>query len=126
MLNKHCRYCPNCDILLAHQDELEHMLALTFEERAPEVIGNNYLVMGTFDKSTWRKREKEPLTMGTLLDHLHPFKEYLKIEYTPAHWGPADEEYPHISKLEAEKRREQGLSPPSKSTRRRRKRKKKS
>ena len=90
MLNKHCRYCPNCDLLICHQDELEHMLVQAFEPRAPEIIGNDYLVLGTFDKATWRQREKEPIQMGDLPAYLHDFKEYLQVEYTPAHWAPAE------------------------------------
>ncbi len=90
MLNKQCRYCTNCDLLICHQDELEHMLVQTFQPRAPELIGNEYLVLGTFDKATWRQREKEPITMGNLPENLHDFNEYLQVEYTPAHWTPAE------------------------------------
>ena len=27
MLGYTCRYCPDCDLLVAHQDEIEHLLA---------------------------------------------------------------------------------------------------
>jgi hypothetical protein len=94
VLNKRCRYCPDCDILIAHQDELEHMLVLTFEKNNPDVVGEDYLVLGTFDKSTWRRRKKEPLQMSNLPEYLHDFKEYLQVKYTPAHWGPAHEQDP--------------------------------
>ena len=90
MLNKHCRYCPDCDLLICHQDELEQMLVQAFEHRAPEIIGNDYLVLGTFDQATWRQREKEPIQMGDLPEYLHDFKAYLTLEYTPAHWAPAE------------------------------------
>ncbi len=97
MLNKHCRYCPKCEILICHQDELEQLLVQAYQNIAPEIIGNNYLVLGTFDKSTWKKRNKDPNNMGSFLDNLHGFKEYLKFEYIPAHWGPSD---PKESKME--------------------------
>jgi hypothetical protein len=89
-INKHCRYCPKCDILIVHQDELEHTLTLTYEKRQPEIIGNEYLVLGTLEPSSWRKRDNEPLGMDNVLDHVHDFKERLEVEYIPAHWGPAD------------------------------------
>lgn len=89
-INKHCRYCPKCDLLIVHQDELEHMLALTYEKRQPEIIGNEYLVLGTLEPSSWRKRDKEPLLMENMLDHVHSFKEWLDVKYTPASWGPVD------------------------------------
>jgi hypothetical protein len=90
-INKHCRYCPKCDILIVHQDELEQMLTLTYEKQKPEIIGNEYLVLGTLEPSSWRKRDKEPLVINNVLDHVHDFKERLDVKYTPAHWGPADE-----------------------------------
>jgi hypothetical protein len=43
-LNKTCRYCPRCDLLIAHQDQLEAWLAAYFTERRPEIVGNDYLV----------------------------------------------------------------------------------
>jgi hypothetical protein len=88
LLNKRCRYCPDCDILIAHQDELEHMLVMSFQENNPDVVGREYLVLGTFDKSTWRRRKNEPILMGNLPEYLHAFKGYLQVEYSPAQWAP--------------------------------------
>ena len=90
-LNKHCRYCPDCDLLIAHQDEFEQLLMLTFQQRAPEVIGNDYLVLGTVDKATWRKQQKEPIPLKQLPEYLHDFKEYLNIQYSPGGWSPPDQ-----------------------------------
>ncbi len=39
-LNYTCKYCPTCDLLIAHQDEIEQLLAAMFEKHAPEAIGN--------------------------------------------------------------------------------------
>jgi hypothetical protein len=91
LLNKHCRYCPNCDLIIAHQDELEHWLTVTSEKHAPEIIGNEYLILGTVDKATWRKQKKEPIPMGKLLEYLHDFKEYLTISSRPGGWYPKDD-----------------------------------
>jgi hypothetical protein len=66
------------------------MLALTYEKRQPEIIGNEYLVLGTLEQSSWRKRDKEQLLIENVLDHVHDFKERLEVKYTPAHWGPVD------------------------------------
>ena len=91
VLNKHCRYCPNCDLLITHQNELEPLLAFTFHQRAPEVIGKDYLVLGTVDKATWRKQQKEPIPMSQLPEHLHEFKEVLKLNFRPTGWYPNDQ-----------------------------------
>lgn len=36
-----CRSCPDCDLLIAHQDEIERLLAATFVRRDPSMIGQN-------------------------------------------------------------------------------------
>jgi hypothetical protein len=92
MLNKVCRYCPECDFLIIHQDELENWLAIALETQAPEATGIAYRVLGTFDKSTWRQRQKNPIVVGNLAEYLHPFKGERQVMYTPAHWGPAEPE----------------------------------
>ncbi|MCJ7701459.1 MAG: hypothetical protein MUO62_07750 [Anaerolineales bacterium] len=91
LLNKRCRYCPPCDLLIAHQDELEHSLVLTFREGTPEVIGNDYLVLGTVDKATWRKQQKEPIPMARMLAYVHRFKDNLTLSHTPAGWYSEDQ-----------------------------------
>ena len=79
-LNKTCRYCPSCDLLIAHQDEIESLLAAMFSERKPEVIGNDYLVIGTLDRADWRRGVETPLTIQDMLEHLHDFKDHLFFE----------------------------------------------
>ena len=49
-LNYTCRYCHNCDVLIAHKHEIEHHLTELFRRMAPETIGNDYLIMGTMEK----------------------------------------------------------------------------
>lgn len=79
-INKRCRYCPQCDLLIVHQDELENMLFLAHNDNNPEIIGNEYLVLGTLAPSAWRKRDKEPVTMEKAQANVHDFKEYLEIK----------------------------------------------
>jgi hypothetical protein len=86
-----CRYCPDCDLLIAHQDQIEALLANRFAEHAPEVIGNDYLVIGTVERKAWREGMKQPKGIDDMLAHLHDFKEVLTVEYQPAGWYPADE-----------------------------------
>ena len=33
-----CRYCPDCDLLVAHQDEIEELLANLFAEHDPSIV----------------------------------------------------------------------------------------
>ena len=88
VLNKGCRFCPACDLLIAHQDELEALLAAVFSERKPEIIGNDYLVLGTVDRSVWRQRIRTPLVVQDALDQLQEFKQVMRFELAPR-WIPA-------------------------------------
>ena len=89
VLNKGCRYCPGCDLLIAHQDELEALLAAAFSERKPEVVGNDYLVLGTVDRSVWRQRTRTPPVFQNVLDQVHEFKRVVRFELAPR-WAPAE------------------------------------
>ena len=82
-LNKTCRYCPGCDLLIAHQDEIEHILTQLFVEIAPEVVGNDYLVVGTVERKPWRRGMTDPLSSDAMRDALHDFKAYRLYELAP-------------------------------------------
>jgi hypothetical protein len=89
-LNYTCRYCPNCNLLIAHQDEIEELLAGLFAELDPSVIGNDYLVMGTMERQAWRESMKRPMGIPEMLEHIHDFKEVRTIRVQPGGWYPAD------------------------------------
>jgi hypothetical protein len=76
--------------LIAHQDRIEALLANLFAEHAPEVIGNDYLVIGTVERTAWREGMKQPKGIDDMLAHLHDFKEVRTVEVQPAGWYPAD------------------------------------
>jgi hypothetical protein len=79
-INKTCRYCPACDLLIAHKDEVEQQLALLFTRHDPALIGNNYLVVGTQDRAVWRRGVHTPLTIQEMLHSLHDFEEVVRFE----------------------------------------------
>lgn len=78
-LHKSCRYCPPCDLLIAHQDEVEQELAAIFARRAPELVGNSYLALGTLDRDVWRRGVDKPLAVQEMLEQLHDFIEVLTL-----------------------------------------------
>ena len=99
-----CRYCPDCDLLIAHQDKLEHLLANLFAGRDPPPTGNDYLVLGTVERKIWREGLKQIKGIGEILEHLHDFKEVRTIESRPAGWYPAGEPEPQKNKDKRRKR----------------------
>lgn len=123
-----CRYCPDCDLLVAHQDELDTLLANLFAERAPSLIGNEYMVLGTVERKPWRDSLTEPMSIPEALENLHDFKEVWSFEFRPAGWY-RDEQIEVEGRVRAQPREQfkarAGGSPRAKQPAQQRKRRKK-
>ena len=92
-LGKTCRYCTRCELIIAHQDELEAELAYSLRKIAPRVIGNKYMVVGTVEKSIWQSGlTGSGIDIGEVLKHTADFKKVLDLEVEPGGWYPASEE----------------------------------
>ena len=89
VLNKTCRFCPACQLLIVHQDGLEAYLVAFFDEQAPEVVGNDYLVIGTVDRPDWKRGTQTPMGADEMIDCLHDFKDVLHFEMSPG-WIPPE------------------------------------
>jgi hypothetical protein len=63
ILGKTCRYCPACELIIAHQNELEAELAIVFSSRAPGLVGNPYLILGTVELKAWRQGLQRSLSL---------------------------------------------------------------
>jgi hypothetical protein len=71
LLNKTCRYCAHCDLLIAHQNDLEDVLARTFVALNPHIVGNDYLVIGTLDRADWKRINQNQLSIPDAIEALH-------------------------------------------------------
>ena len=87
-LGKTCRYCARCELIIAHQHELEEQLTISFDRIAPEVIGNEYLVIGTVDKKIWQQglHSSKGDQLDEMLKHVADFKKVLTLEVEPGGW----------------------------------------
>ena len=83
-LNKTCRYCPQCDLLIAHQDQLEAWLTAFFTEHRPEIVGNEYLVLGTQDRADWLRGVHTPVAPTTAFERMHDFREVVRFTPPPS------------------------------------------
>ena len=81
-INKTCRFCSHCELLVAHKDEIENILVQLFEQLNPDVIGNDYLVIGTLDRSTVKRAMSDELMLQDLREVLHDFKKVVDFEIT--------------------------------------------
>jgi hypothetical protein len=90
-LGKTCRYCPRDELIIAHQDELEEQMVEIFSSTKPDVIGNEYLVIGTVDRKVWQEgRKGKGIKMNDLLNNLSVFKEKLDLKIDPGGWRPPE------------------------------------
>ena len=91
-LGKTCRYCSRCELIIAHQDELEAELARNPAALVPEAGGKGYLVLGTLDKKVWQQGlQGQGQPLGDALEHVAEFKKILELHVEPGGWRPAEE-----------------------------------
>ncbi len=86
-LNKTCRYCPNCDLLIAHKDELDQLIGSMCFQLFPHLIGQDYLVVGTIERKTWKEGSTPS---GEIFTALHDFKRHLEFEPARYVWVKDD------------------------------------
>ena len=82
MLDKICRYCFHCELIIVHQDQLEEQLVAFFSTFDSDIIGNDYLVIGTLHQDLRKRKLYNQLLLIEMLEDLHDFKEV--VAYVPA------------------------------------------
>ena len=85
-LNKYCRFCPKCELIIVKQTDMESLLAEACEQLAPEIIGNEYFVFGTMDKKDWKDAQTGNISQQEVIKHTYSFKDIWKFEVRPAGW----------------------------------------
>jgi hypothetical protein len=88
LLNKQCKYCPVCDLIIGDKSDIEHLMAMSFSQVKPEILGNEYLVMGTLDRKDWREGNKNQLDPDEIWKRIYIFKDVLNFKVVPAQWVP--------------------------------------
>jgi hypothetical protein len=85
-LNKKCRYCVGCDLIIAKQSELETLMVICSEKRNPDVIGNDYLTIGVVDREDWRRGSKGELAQNELIERMYVFRDVWVFEPLAPRW----------------------------------------
>ena len=86
LLNKKCRYCVKCDLIIVKKSELESLMVSSFEESKPEIIGNDYLVMGVAERKDWLESKKGKMPQGETIERMLVFKDILNFKLVRAGW----------------------------------------
>jgi hypothetical protein len=86
-LGKTCRYCPRCELIITHQDDLERELC--FERLSPEVIGRKYFVLGTVALPVWKEGLSiKSTSLQETLEHVAQFKTHRTLAVSSGGWVP--------------------------------------
>ncbi len=83
ILDKICRFCDVCGLLIVHQDQLEKQLVTQFMTINPQAIGNDYQVAGTLERAEWNQGKQDPLSFEQVREYLHDFKEVVAFQRMP-------------------------------------------
>lgn len=90
ILNKQCRYCENCDLIITKKQEIESLMAAGFIQSNSKIIGNDYLVMGTVDRKDWKEGTQNALSPSEMLERIYVFQDVWDFEVIPAGWYPSE------------------------------------
>jgi hypothetical protein len=85
LLNKKCKYCPSCDLIIAKKQEIESFLAFSLNR---QLNSDDYLVMGTIDRQDWVQGNKGAIPSSEIFDRMYVFKTVWDFEVIPAGWYP--------------------------------------
>lgn len=90
LLNKQCKYCANCDLIIAKKQEIESLMAFGFNSTNPQIVGNDYLVMGTIDRKDWQANNQDSVPPSEIIKGMFIFQDEWNFEVIPAGWYPSE------------------------------------
>lgn len=79
-VNKTCRYCSKCDLLIAHQDQIESILAQLLGKPVEKLSKDDYLILGSIDRPDWKRGVTGDLVLEDLIAALHDFKKVITVK----------------------------------------------
>ena len=86
LLRKTCRLCPACEMLIAHEFELNGEVQ---QVAGRSVVDGDYVVLGTLGSGTWRAGMRGSISIEQVKQDMADFLTYMKVEITPQHRAPA-------------------------------------
>jgi len=90
LLNKKCRYCVGCDLIITRRSELETLMVICLENINPDVIGNDYLTIGVVERKDWREAGKGKMPQNELIKRMCVFQDVLDFKPIPLEWQPTE------------------------------------
>jgi len=89
-LGKTCRYCTPCELIIAHQHEMEDEIAIFRASHPGHGLGE-WFVLGTGDRKTWETSLRAQVTLDALREHTSDIEHPLILHDPRRLWMPAPE-----------------------------------
>ena len=97
-LNKSCKYCEKCDLIIGKQSQIEYLMSVSCKKIDPSIVGNKYVVFGTLDKADWKQHNQKTTYRQEAFDKVYIFKDVLNFEIVRGGWYKDDEAKKQIVK----------------------------
>lgn len=88
LLNKQCKYCTKCDLIIVKKQEIESLMTASMIKENPQIIGNHYLVIGTLERQDWKQGNQGLLSCKEIIERMYVFEHQWNFEVIPAGWYP--------------------------------------
>lgn len=86
LLNKQCKYCTKCDLIIVKKQEIESLMSASMIKENPQIIGNNYLVIGTLERQDWKQGNQGLLSSKEIIERVYVFEDEWEFEVIPGGW----------------------------------------
>lgn len=85
ILNKICKFCPYCELIIAKKRELDSIIMQFLGLN--KITKDDYFIMGTQDKAVYCKGLGKRLIKENPLEGVSMFKDVWNFEVQHAYWG---------------------------------------
>jgi hypothetical protein len=63
-------------------------MAASLLEKNPQIVGNDYLVMGTLERQDWKQGNQGLLSSKEIIERMYVFEDQWNFKVIPAGWYP--------------------------------------
>jgi hypothetical protein len=85
-LNKSCKFCPECELVIASKFEIESHLYQLCAESGRHYVADDFFIFGTMDRKDWLQQQQKPTDFDAFEKAIHPFVDALEFEVKPGGW----------------------------------------
>lgn len=83
LASKPCRYCSECDLIIAAKRELDAVVADGLGRQEARRTGEGYSVTGTLDEADWLEGSRGALTAQQITERMYVFRDKWNFDDLP-------------------------------------------